>query len=338
MLERPISGAFLLFCLLGCGSNPQGTSFQIPDGSPGIGFDDLRFSASLQRVLAPAGRTGTLALIAPDSGKVDLISGFSSSGNYDGGHDFGPTSVDEGQGFLFVTDRTAETLYVVDPASGAFVASQGVSSTPDYVRYVAPTSELWVSEPSAEQIEIFSLSNQQPPQLSRVGSIAISNGPESLVIDAARGRAYSHHWQASTVAIDLISREILGDWPNGCAASRGIEVDAAHGFVFAACNEGTVSVLDPANNGHILSTISKGAGYDVVGFNPNLRHLYLAGSACGCLTTLGVSSSGQLTFLGRDDAPSDTHCVTADDLGNAWICDPAGGRLWRVRDAHAATE
>lgn len=38
---------------------------KIPGGDAGIGFDDLRFSMKLGRVLVPSGRTGSLNLIDP---------------------------------------------------------------------------------------------------------------------------------------------------------------------------------------------------------------------------------------------------------------------------------
>jgi hypothetical protein len=74
-----------------------------------------------------------------------------------------------------------------------------------------------------------------------------------------------------------------------------------------------------------------------MGYNPALGHVYLAGSACECLVTLGVSAAGKLSFLARQDAPSDTHCVTADDVGHAWVCDPKHGSLVRVTDSFAST-
>src|SRR4051812_16680957 len=39
----------------------------LPGGPPGIGFDDLRFSAALGGVLVPAGRSGNVDLIDPAS-------------------------------------------------------------------------------------------------------------------------------------------------------------------------------------------------------------------------------------------------------------------------------
>jgi len=96
--------------------------------------------------------------------------------------------------------------------------------------------------------------------------------------------------------------------------------------------EGTLSVLDVAHGGQVLSSIARGSGFDVLGYNATLGHLYLVGTSCSCLVMLGVSASGQLSFLGRYGATSSAHCAVADDRGSAWFCDPDGGQLWRVRD------
>ena len=317
-------------------SSPAGTEVPIPNGKPGIGFDDLRYSRSLGRVLVPGGRSGVLALIEPETAQVSVVRGFSVTAGFDGGHDDGVTSVDEGRGLLFATDRTAQTVSVVDPSRLSIVASAPLGARPDYIRYVAATDELWVTEPGAGRIEIFALEGD-PPTPRSVASISMANGPESLVIDASRGRAYTHRWQAATLAIDVRTRDVVAEWPNGCAASRGIDVDPVQGFVLASCSEGTASVLDAEREGRILSTLARGAGFDVLGFDANRRHLYLAGSACACLTVLGVSSQGELSFLGRMDAPGDTHCAVADDRGNVWVCDPGAGAVRRVRDSFAGT-
>ena len=64
-----------------------------------------------------------------------------------------------------------------------------LASAPDYVRYVAATKEVWVTEPGKSRIEIFALSNARP---SHVGFIDVPGGPESLAIDEKRGRACDH--------------------------------------------------------------------------------------------------------------------------------------------------
>jgi hypothetical protein len=328
MRSGPLLAAVL--GLGGCGST-DATAVPIAGGGTGIGFDDLRYSSSLGAVLVPAGRAGVLALVAPDSLQVDTISGFSASDSFDGSHDFGATSVDEGHGLLFVTDRTSQNLHVVDPVARAIVASVGLAAGPDYVRYVSSTDEVWVTEPGASQIEVFSVAQMTPVASTR---IPITNGPESLVIEQGAGRAYTHRWQSSTVVIDVRTHAAVAEWPNGCAASRGLAIDESRGLFFASCWEGTTSVLDVSRGGRLVGTMARGAGYDVIGYSPSLGHLYLAGTACRCLAVEGVSGAGELSFLGRFDAPGGSHCAVADDRGNAWVCDPAGGQLWRVHDPY----
>lgn len=120
--------AFLALALVGCGGSPSGTPVKLPDGAPGIGFDDLRYSASLHRVLVPGGRSGRLDLVDPESLAVTSIGGFSTKRDYSGGHDDGPTSVEEALGKLYVTDRTAVTLVVADPSSRTIVSSTPLAS------------------------------------------------------------------------------------------------------------------------------------------------------------------------------------------------------------------
>ncbi len=307
---------------------------ELPEGSPGIGFDDLRYSSALYRVLVPSGRSGRVNLIEPDTLAVTSIAGFSSRPDYSGGHDDGPTSVEEAQGKLYVTDRTSQTLVRVDPARSAILGSTKLRAEPDYVRFVAATNELWVTEPNAAQLEIFALGSDGTP--TSVATIAVENGPESLVTDAVRGRAYTHRWQKTTVAIDVKTRSIVAEWPNGCAASRGIELDESRGWLFSGCNEGTATVLDVASDGKTLSALKAGSGFDVIGYSAKLGHLYLAGGACSCLVMLGVNAKGELSLLEDTSAPATTHCATADDAGHAWVCDPAGGRMLRIADRHPA--
>lgn len=325
----------LLLLFGACGSAPKKSPVLLPAAAPGIGFDDLRYSPALHRVLVPAGRSGRLDLVDPDTLAVRSIGGFSATSAYTGGHDDGVTSVDEAHGLLYVSDRTAQSIVVVNPERAAIVGRTKLAAEPDYVRYSALTNELWVTEPGASQIELFTLSGDGTPAASAV--IPVHNGPESLVFDGTRGRAYTHRWQRSTVVFDVKTRTSVAEWKNGCSAARGIALDEARGWLFVACSEGRVSVLDVVHDGRIVSTLESGSGFDVVGYSAKLGHLYLAGSSCRCLVMLGVSTSGTLALLERVDAPASTHCATADDTGHVWVCDPAAGRLWRFDDRHAAS-
>jgi len=283
-------------------------------------------------VMVPAGRTGKLDLIDPDSKQVEEIGGFSAQASYGGGHGEGITSADAGRGLIFVTDRSSRTLNVLDPQSKKVVASAKLAAGPDYVRYVAPTGEVWVTEPGRAQIEIFSLPAKGKPEPVHAAVIGIPNAPESLVIDPARERAYSNTWTDETLAIDLHKRAVAARWRNGCTGSRGIALDAEHGYVFVGCEEGKLTVLD-IKDGRKLGEASSGSGVDIIAYDPKLAHAYLPGAESATMAVIGISADGSAKVLRSVPAAKGSHCVVADDRANAYICDPRRGRLLIFHDA-----
>lgn len=310
----------------------------LPGGEGGIGFDDLVFSPELKKLLVPAGRSGNVDLIDPVSRQVVPIGGFSATGRFVRGHGEGTTSADAGRGLLFAIDRTAMKLVVLDPATQAVVARAPLASSPDYVRWVEPTGEVWVTEPDKERIEIFSLPASGPPVPVHKGFLVVPGGPESLIIDAARGRAYTHLWKSTSVAIDLKTRALAAHWPNGCAGSRGIALDRERGFLFVGCAEGKAVVLDVNRNGTVRDSLSAGAGVDIIGYGRDLRHLYLPGGESETMAILGVAATGKLALLATVQTAKGAHCVAADDHRQAWVCDPGRGRLLLVTDPFPASE
>jgi hypothetical protein len=202
------------------------------------------------------------------------------------------------------------------------------------VRFVASTRELWVTEPDAEQIEIFSLPTGAQPMPQRSAVVPVVGGPESLVIDLRRGRAYTHLWKASTVAIDLAQRSIVATWSNGCTDSRGIALDEERGWLFVGCREGRATVLDVAHDGRLLSSAATGVGVDIIDYDAARRHLYVPGAESATLTILGVSAQGQLSVLGSAPAATGSHCVTTDGNGRVFVGDPHAGRLLVIRDEY----
>src|SRR5260221_14779685 len=72
--------ALLLSCwaTLAASGTITATPLALPGGEGGIGFDDMRFAPALHKVLVPAGRSGNLDLINPDTKQVTAIGGFSS--------------------------------------------------------------------------------------------------------------------------------------------------------------------------------------------------------------------------------------------------------------------
>jgi hypothetical protein len=306
----------------------------LPNG--GIGFDDLWFSPELRAVLAPAGGTGCVELFDSTSASQTSLCGIGPRGSYAGGHDLGTTSADFGAGFVFAIDRSTLSLRVAEPKTRRVVATAPLAGGPDYVRWVPSTREVWVTEPDAEQIEIFSLASDNPPKLSGAGAIAVKGGPESLVIDAEHDRAFTHLWRGSTVQIGIAARSVGEAFANGCQGSRGIALDAARGQLFVGCSEGRAVVLDVAHGARRIDAVDEPGGVDIIAFNSSLHHLYVPAASDGSVSVLGVSLQGRLVKLGAFQAAKGAHCATGDDHGRVWVCAPDTGSLMVFDDTFPA--
>ncbi len=311
-------------------------------GTGGIGIDDMGFAPGLNRVVVPAGRTGNVDLVDIDTLEVKSVAGFSVEKQFHGSHDFGATSVTEANGLLFVADRTTNTMRTVDPKKGALVGSAvKFAASPDYVRSVPALHEIWVSEPDKQQIEIFSIPKGATTPV-HTGVVAIDgDGPESLVIDHARGRAYTNLFSNVTLAIDLKSHKIVDRFTNACAkdgtdpndrGSRGIAVDEARGFLIVGCAEGIASVVDiTVPGGKRLSQVKlPGTDVDVLAFDPVLGHLYATPGER--LAILGLSDHGVIKVIGTTPIPTQARSVVADGKGFVYVGDQKGSGLLRFQD------
>jgi hypothetical protein len=287
-------------------------------------------------MLVPAGRTGTLVLVTPKSGALDAIEGFGAKEGYAGGHSDGPTSADEGAGFVFVTDRTTRALCVVDPRTRAIVARVELRAEPDYVRFVAATREIWVTEPDAEAIEIFRLPADGDPVPTRVASLSVPGGPETLEIDAQRSRANPPIYRGALAVIDVATRRIVARWNTSCRSSRGLVLDEARGLAFVGCAEGRLVVLDLEADGRLLGGIDVGGSIDLFAYDPARRHLYVPSGQDATLTVVGVSRRADLSVLGRLPAAPGTQSVGTDGQGRIFLADPSRGRLLVLRDPFPA--
>ena len=309
----------------------QATAVAIPGGEGGIGFDDLVFSTQLHKVLVPAGHTGKLYLIDPVTFAMTSIGGFSSSAQFEKGQDIGVTSADQGDGFIFAADHGRHQLVAIDINSGVTAVGADLAGDADYVRYTGVNHEIWVTEPHNKQLEVFKFLAGQHPVLKAMLLIPVSKGPESLMIDHLRGRAYTN-LGPEAAAVDLESHTIVNTWPNECVKSRGDALDEQKGFLFVSCAEGKAVVFDLNHDNKEISNFITDPGPDVISYNPKLSHLYFTSGKNATLSVIGVSAQGMLSLLGQAQTNKRSHCVVSDDQNNLWVCDPLLGQLLRFKD------
>jgi outer membrane protein assembly factor BamB len=323
----------LLFSTLAFAADPGPRSLPLGAEKSPIGLDDMYFSSTLDKVLIPAGRTGKIVLIDPaTTAIVDSIGGFGTQPPADGGRGIGATSVDESGNLLLATDRSTHQLDVVDPKSKKIVTSTPLEAGPDYVRNVAKTNEIWVTEPRAEKIEIFSFS-RATSQPKHSADIEVKGGPEALVIDNPRGVGYTNIDGGKTVVIDLKSHAFIHEWPNGCESAEGALLADSGKLLFVACGEGKVVSIDP-DNGKVISAVKANAGIDIIAYNPKLRHLYAPGSKDATVAIISVSNKGELAIVKTLPSVERGHCVVADDHDNFYVCDPMHAGLLVYHDDH----
>ena len=304
---------------------------QIPGGKHGIGFDDIGYLPALGRISIPSGNTGKLVLIDPADGKITASYRVTAPAT-GSGHEAGTTSAVYGDGYIFASDHTTPAVAVLDARNGKFVQHVSLASGPDYVRYLESKHELWVTEPRAQQIQVFEVKFSPKLAITLYSDIPVRGGPESLVFDVQRNRAYTNQWKQNTAVIDITRQRQMATWYDGCKGPRGLALDPAQGFLFVGCAEGKVQVLDVKHPGRILASADAGAGIDIISYNPNSRHLYVPGARSASMTIFKVSSKGALQALAEFRTAKGAHCVTNDLKGKVFVCDPHAGSILEIND------
>ncbi len=361
----------LVMALSGCGLELNPASLQVgvvslPIPQSVLAYDDISYDAQLGKVIVPAAETGTLALIDPVTQNVQLIQGFTKLTD-PANPSVGTTSAIFARGLIYALDHGAKTINVIDPGIGKIISTAPLQDDPDYIRYVSATNELWVTERAPEQIEVFPLDQQQPSIIGKSTTISIPNGPEALLIDPMRGLAFTNQPNIGmTAVIQVMTHHIIYEWGNGCSKGRGMAIDEDQGYLFVACNEGKLVMLDINNGGTQITSQTYGSKLDFVAFNPVLKHIYLPspssavvaifqlvetpnptstpGASTPQATVSGTTGPGDITAtptpgikvslvrLGTADTALKAKCVTTDDHNDIWICNPNNGQLFLIHD------
>jgi len=318
--------------------DPQ--SVVLPGLEDGNGFDDLRYSVGLKKLLAPGNFSGNIYVIDPETLEVETIGGFSSAAAWDGGDMQGPASVEEGDGLIFVGDRTAMTLSVVDPKTKEILASTMLGGFPDYLRFFPGTHEVWVTEPFNQQVEVLSIPQTGTPTPKHEAFVKLDGYPEGIGFDAQRKLAFTQTIPGlggnAVMVMDIATRVQIATWDSGCATgTHGNPLtDSKRGLLFATCSDAEVVVLDLDHDGSVIDSLKIGAGASIPAYAPLLHHFYLRGDPGIPIAILDVAADGKLKLLGKVDSVDKAHCLAADDAGHFFTGDWNGGQVLRFTDPY----
>lgn len=323
VLASVLAAALMAGCTGSGRVDPSARVVRLPGVSGDVDFDDITYSAALGRMLVPA-RDHGLYLVEPDTAEVTSVPLPSPLRSAD--------SADADDARVFLVDRKTRTLAVLDPKSGRLLGSVGVGSSPDYMRYLPAVGEVWVTEPAADGIEVFTVADRTAAAPRRAGFIPVPGGPEGLTIGRVNGAATAFtHAGSDLVAVDIRSHQTQR-WPTGCDGTHGFpRVDERDGLVLASCADDGRIVLLNARTGDRLGDYKVGGGDSLPAWSPRAGHFYVRSDPGTRLATLDPSRDG-VTPLRDVEVPSGGHCMGADNQGHYWTCDAARGRLLRFDD------
>ncbi len=269
----------------------------LPGATPaGIGMDYIGVDPATNAVWVPAGNTGAVDIIDPDTNKIRQVTGFPTKEvefrNVK--RVIGPSSVTFGGGTVFIGNRADSSVCAVNAKTLARERCQVLASSPDGLAYVAATKELWVTTPRDKAIRILDAAT-----LHEKATLTFEGSPEGFAVDRKRKRFYTNlEDKDRTLAIDVASRKIVATWNPGCGEEgpRGLRVDETTGHLYVACTA-QLKVLDAAGDGAVLSSIDTGKGVDDVDYVPASHLVYVGAARDAKLTIARDDAAGHLTVV-----------------------------------------
>lgn len=299
----------------------------IPGGPP-VGMDYLAYDPATDRIWVPAGNTASVDVLDVATGKVTAIGGFPTAPPRRPGRPrMGPSSATVGEGAVWIGNRANDQLSAYDGRSLAPVAMCQLSSMPDGLAYVRRTNELWVTTPADKSITIVATGTNKTAVVRT--TIRLDGEPEGYAVDNARGLFFTNlENKDRTLAIDIRTRKVVGDWPASCGAAgpRGLAVDPARGWLFVACTNGA-ETMDLAHGGRLLGRLETGAGVDNLDYDPRRQLLFVASGATGEMTIARIDAQGAPHAARVVPTARGARNPVLDGRGRAYVEDSAAGRL-----------
>jgi DNA-binding beta-propeller fold protein YncE len=313
------------------------TAISLPGGPP-VGMDYLTYDRVANRVWVPAGNTGNVDVVDVATGKVTPIGGLATAPPRRPGRPrMGPSSATVGEGLVWIGNRGDNQLHGYDAKTLAAKGLVQLPSMPDGLAYVGATHEIWVTTPRDKTLILTKVGGKIPGPLT---TIQLAGSPEGYAVDEQRGIFYTNlEDKDRTLAIDVKTHEIVGDWPAGCGAEgpRGLALDSNHRWLFVACTNGA-GVLDLDHGGKPLGRITTDGGVDNLDYDARRRLLFVASGQGAALIIARVDDGGVLRKVSSIPTAKGARNPVLDARGTAYVEDSGNGRLLIVepRDDGAA--
>jgi DNA-binding beta-propeller fold protein YncE len=173
-------------------------------------------------------------------------------------------------GLVFAAGRGAGKILVLGVASGAVER--------DYPAGPRPNGLAW--DPRRERLLVAGVEDFRARLLDRHGATLaatpLPGRPRWCVFDAARDRFLVNVREPACVALlEAETGAPAGTLPVSVAGPHGLDLDAAHGRAFVACDGGAVVAVD-LPTGREVGAVPISGEPDATWYNPRLERLYVA--------------------------------------------------------------
>ena len=176
---------------------------------------------------------------------------------------------------VFVFNGDSDDASVVDPASGAVVATLPLGGSPEFA-VSDDHGTLFVNLKDKNEVLA---GDAQKNGITHHWPLAPGAEPTGLALDPIKHRLFAGCRNGHLIVLDAQSGKCLADLPIG----KGVDAcafDPGTGFAFASCGDGTLTVAqeDPAKPGEFrtVDTVRTQRGARTMALDPRTHSVYLA--------------------------------------------------------------
>jgi DNA-binding beta-propeller fold protein YncE len=186
--------------------------------------------------------------------------------------------VSEEHDLVFTSNRGENTVGIFTAGHEDALTKVAVGVKPNGLAYDPGRGLLLaanVGDPS--RAGSFTVSMVDVKSRAMIADVPVAGRTRWTVFDATAGRFYINIANPAQIAIVESAKpgRVARTFPVSAVGPHGLDLDAATGRLFCACDDGALVVLDAGSGVELMRTDLAGAP-DVIFFNRDRRHLYVA--------------------------------------------------------------
>lgn len=182
----------------------------------------------------------------------------------------------------YISDGRDNAVTVFDLKTLAEIKKVPVGNRPDIMTYDRASNLIFTFNGGSNDATAV-----DPKTDTVVGTVKLDGKPEFAQVDG-HGTMYVNLEDKNEIEkVDTKGLKVIGSWPLAPGEGpTGLAIDAKHGLLFSACDNGMMAISD-VKTGKIVATPAIGNGPDGAAFDPKPGYAFSPNGRDGTLTILG---------------------------------------------------